>query len=577
MRSQELIALALLLAAGCEADGEREASLEAGADAAEADGAEGGTESGAALDAELELERDAALDSARDVVSDVAQPVMQDAACTGSTASCLDASVADAGSDASAPLDAGAAQDAPSEVNQADACCAAVEACTEGVTRCAGADTRERCTQGVFVSERCAGGCQPSALGPVCRAELALVRASGSLRYERRPPRADLHDFDAPELTPGRGLLVAAYRGDVLLDAVVSADGASDAGNFELWLPAQSEPADRLVIMAASTDATGRLLAAVADPGHGASSRVHSTEEAAPDARVWSFALALPEFHSGQVVTVPASAGSAALLVFDSLRRVVRDAAAILRPAAPEPVLAWLGLGTLWDCGSCMASDPVQHFGQRFPHQLWIDGSSDEAYWSDALVAHELGHYVLAAYSYPPSEAGPHYVGVPTQPGLAYSEGFATFYSSLVRDNPLYFDKQAGLFFWFRIDTRSYGPDARVWQQPEASRGLFQLMDENEVAALLWGVHEQVSSHALLQVLGSARLREPPFERGYTERRWSDATRPEDYLDTRLSHVTLADYFDALRCSQAIGAAALNQVTEPSLHFPYPSESPRCR
>jgi hypothetical protein len=90
-------------------------------------------------------------------------------------------------------------------------------------------------------------------------------------------------------------------------------------------------------------------------------------------------------------------------------------------------------------------------------------------------------------------------------------------------------------------------------------------------------VHERVPTTALLEVLGSPRLSEPPFERGYTERRWTDAERPEDYQDTRLSHVMLADYFDALRCTGAISAVLLDQVTEPSTHFPYPSESPRCR
>lgn len=455
--------------------------------------------------------------------------------------------------------------------------CVLVESCHEGVTRCRDANTLARCRDGRFVAEPCSSACAASQLGALCRPAFPLARFGGSLHYEHRPVRDDLRDFGAAVPSPGQGVLIATYRGDTLIDAVRSSDTTEDAGAFEVWLPAAPGAEDRLVVMAAATDADGRLLGAVADPGHAASTRVHTTDEAAPAPRIWSYAYAATDLQPGQALLVAAASGSGALHVFDALRRVLKETAARFHPAAPETLLAWLGLGTRWDCGSCMASDPVEHFGQRILHQLWVDGSSDEAYWSDALVMHELGHYVLAAYSYAPTEAGPHYLGVPTHPGLAFNEGFATFFSSHMRGQPLYFDKQDGVFFWFRLDTRSYAPGGPVWLRPQASRGLFQLLDENEVAALLWALRPYVSPAALLDVLAEPRLRVPPFERGYTERRWSDATRPEDYRDTRLPHVMLADYLDALRCRGDVSAEVLDQVLEPNTRFPYDSGSPRCR
>ena len=106
--------------------------------------------------------------------------------------------------------------------------------------------------------------------------------------------------------------------------------------------------------------------------------------------------------------------------------------------------------------------------------------------WSDAVTAHELGHYMMNAYGYPVGEGGPHFLAVPTHPGQAFSEGWATFFSSMARGDSIYVDKQGGAFFWWDLERRAYSAYGALWTRALPWLGLLQLMDENEAAAILW-------------------------------------------------------------------------------------------
>jgi hypothetical protein len=237
-------------------------------------------------------------------------------------------------------------------------------------------------------------------------------------------------------------------------------------------------------------------------------------------------------------------------------------------------------LGTLWRCGSCYTQDPISVLGVDFLHQLRFDGSEDQAYWSDAVNRHELGHYVMGAFGLLPRELSPRFFGEPTNPGLAWSEGWATFFSAVERGSSVYYDKQLGGFFWFDIDRRHYAFDDLVWQRPmaEASLGLTQLIDENEVASMLWKTFRTIGdSTPLLRAVASPRVSVPPFERGYTRRMWTDPDHPERFTDSAVSVPHLADYFDVLLCSGAVSSSQLDVITEPAQHYPYPSASPLCR
>jgi hypothetical protein len=86
--------------------------------------------------------------------------------------------------------------------------------------------------------------------------------------------------------------------------------------------------------------------------------------------------------------------------------------------------------GVRWDCGACFSELlPTTVQGQRYDGQLWLTGDAHENFWSPAVTLHEFGHWVMSAWGTIPHEGGAHYLGVPTFPGRAWSEGWATWMS----------------------------------------------------------------------------------------------------------------------------------------------------
>jgi hypothetical protein len=451
-------------------------------------------------------------------------------------------------------------------------------ACREGTSTCLDESTLRSCVGGQLVSEGCAAGCVATPLGATCAAELPSRELIGTLRYEAVAPTAELEDWaDTATARPAGGFLLLSLRGDALVDATETSREELVAGSFSIRVPTPAQEDDRLVVVAAAGNAPGELAYAVADPGFAPSLEPRDPLARQPEPRLWSWSFGLDDSTESAELLVTRDAGSGAAHVFANLRGVAAFAHDFYAPDRSASVLVWLGMGVAWSCGACMASSPIGMFDASFARQVWLDGSSDEGYWSDPVTSHELGHYVMSAYGLEPSEGGAHFVGAPTHPGQAWSEGWATFFSCMMRDSSRYFDKQAGAFFWWDIDLRSYHGAELVWQRAEAARGLEQLIDENEVAALLWHTYRELGAEApLLDALASPRMTEAPFARGYTRRTWSDPEHPENYSDTGVSQPYLADYFDALRCADALSAAELDAITEPDAHFPYPAGSPLC-
>lgn len=454
--------------------------------------------------------------------------------------------------------------------------CMRVESCSTGATRCT-ASGLETCVAARWQASACANECVETPLGAFCADPAPTRLLSGRVQYERRLPNRTLSDWDAPALSFGRGFLVLSYHGEELVDAVLSASSDADAGRFSLRVREPSSQEDSLVVMAAGADADQQLAYAVADPGFSSSTRAREVGKRTDAAAIWSYRFDVRQLDATNSLTILEKHGSAACHVFDRLRQVYALGRDHYRPSQPERVLVWVGLGTEWSCGACSSLSPTRVFDTTFTHQVWLDGSRDQGYWSDPVTAHELGHYVMNAYGYPAGEGGPHYLGIPTHPGQAFSEGWATFFASLARADTVYFDKQGGAFFWWDLDRRAYSVRSVLWARAVAALGLLQRMDENEVAAIMWQNYRALGAAApLLDALASERMTRAPFARGYTRRVWDDAEQPDDYTSTTQPLPYLADYLDALRCDGAFEAAALRAILEPTTYFPYPSESPLC-
>lgn len=79
------------------------------------------------------------------------------------------------------------------------------------------------------------------------------------------------------------------------------------------------------------------------------------------------------------------------------------------------------------------------------------DGDTDE--YDDSVIAHEYGHFVVAHFSHDNSPGGTHTITDNAEDiRLSFSEGWGNFFSSAVRNNPLYVDTAAQGTFSFELE-----------------------------------------------------------------------------------------------------------------------------
>ena len=446
--------------------------------------------------------------------------------------------------------------------------CAQGAACEDGVTRCAGSGL-EACNDGRWRALECAAGCVEEGRRGWCGSPGSTL--SGTVRYARRGPDAAFRGWTPEaELVPARGFLVASYRGGLLVDT-----GVTDAdGHFTVRVPARVEEEDLIVVYAAGRgSASGGVTYAVADPALSGAQRVPAVPGAS--ARIWSWSRSRRSLVERPVFTLAESEGSGAAAVFEALRVAWHRARERYgRPGLP--VVAWLGFGTTWSCGACFAPVPVTAAGRKWEAQVWLPGDSDAAWWSEAMVLHEMGHWVMASHGTSPDEGGPHFVGVPTFPGQAWSEGWATWFSSDSRNNPRYYDRQGGTMFWMDLEARS--PAAGMWTRPKPEDGLLQHIEENEVAAILYRLGRGTPSRQpLYDALGAPAMNGKSWARGYLRHRWRmEDGKVVDVRQTQTPAPCLADFLDTLMCG-GFPQAVMDAATEPAVAYPYPSHAPLCR
>ncbi len=455
--------------------------------------------------------------------------------------------------------------------------CAPMEgACEPGASACEGTDRISVCKDARWQTLPCPGGCLQTALGDFCRLQVDSVPYQASVEYTARGPNAEMTDWSPTTFTaPAQGMVVASFRGDDVIDADIT---AAD-GSFTVQVPKTLGPDDRVIVLLVHpTDAKTGLAIAIGRPD--VPDGVLDPREAGQGKpAIWQWAIDPSRNPSGSKLTIGEADGSGAVRLFDNLRRVYAETRRVLKDEG-KPLIVWLRMNTGWLCGACHFQLPAKVGPVTFFRQIAISAvAEDTAFWSDAVISHELFHWVMGSYGASPNEGGRHCLGVPTLPGQAWSEGFATGFSSIIRKSPLYFDKQDATFFWFDIARRVYVRN-KPWQRPKPEAGLQQLHDENDLAAMLYALagDAEVGSDRMLRALTSPRMTRPPFERGYVTQRWDlgKACVPTNITKTNQSAPFLADFLDALRCD-GVPAARIDAVTEPADHYPYPSQSPLCR
>jgi hypothetical protein len=449
--------------------------------------------------------------------------------------------------------------------------------CTPGDTQCLNPNTQRTCdTNGVWQSSACAAGCQASALGAAC-SSVATAAYSGTLWYEARGPNQALTDWSpTPEELRAGGVLIVSSRDGEVVDSTTT----DDQGAFEIQIPATHEAGDELLAMLVRPAESGNGVAfAVLQPDvpDGRVSAYAAGDGAEPQHWFWSIDSSV--VPSGSSLLIREEDGSGAMRVFQNLRSAY-DLTEEHYGEGGKRLVVWLRMNTSWDCGACFFDLAVNAGGLVFDSQIVLPATSqDTSYWADPVTSHELGHWVMSAYGKNPGEGGPHCVGVATFPGQAWSEGWATGFSSIIRSDEKYYDKQSGSFFWLDLAERTYFGEGEPWQRADAQAGLLQLIDEFEVSAMLWDLHDNVgvSTGRLLDALASPRVTTSPFARGYTRHQWSlgNGCAQQGVVDDGSSQPMFADYLDALRCD-GVSAERIDSATVPETYYPYPSSSPLC-
>jgi hypothetical protein len=474
------------------------------------------------------------------------------------------------------------------------ATCLFTATCREGDEQCLGATQLRRCVGGSWVTQTCPRECLSSPLGDFCSANVAVRSVMGRVMYIARGPNSTTRPTDWSTSTftvPAQSMLVLSLRVNAdgsqsVFDATTTSLGNVDGGRFSLRVPTIATSSDSILAMAIAGDGSGGLRYVVANPGFTATGE-RPTSATPTNPTAWGWRWPANTFVSGDTLTITEAMGSGAARIFDYLRYAYQFARDQFARDGLK-LVAWLQFGTSWSCGACMAQRPTTLFGsgsypgERFAVQGYFDGSGAQGYWADPVTAHEFGHWMMGSYSASPSEGGRHRFGGHVYPGMAWSEGFATWFSSDVRNSSLYYDKQGSSFYWFDIAARQYAPgiSALPWERPVPSGGLEQTIDENEVAAMLWSIRggSTASSASMYRALASGRMQGPTFARGYRAWRWNMLDSFGDPLGAIRSSTPapyLADFLDALLCN-GFSRSAVDAATQPSLFYPYPSTSPLC-
>jgi len=318
------------------------------------------------------------------------------------------------------------------------------------VGHCSG-DTLVRCAAGAPQTTDCTTngmvcGYGGDATGYACVAATPFV-VRGTVRYEDRAP---LTQGGLGPLTPvvARSAEVSVVRDSD--SAILATALTGDDGSYTLRYTATQGELVHVMATARSTIAARPVRV------FRAASMVHAFGGA-------SFAAAAAVQQD--LLVTDASGVSAAFNILDQ-GVLSMDA---LRALGETPVQ----LTARWASGS--TNGTYYSNGTIF----MLGSASDDDGYDDTVILHEIGHFVEDRFSRSDSPGGAH-DGSPTDPNLAWSEGWATYFAMALRGAPYYMDTNAGGGWVENSDTSATSLAAGATMGSDIS--------ENTVSQILWDV-----------------------------------------------------------------------------------------
>ncbi len=208
-----------------------------------------------------------------------------------------------------------------------------------------------------------------------------------------------------------------------------------------------------------------------------------------------------------------------------------------------------------WEDGSATICDALSCFSDRDDTIYVLGLAADGDAFDDPVLAHEFGHYLEAVFSRSDSPGGAH-DGTPTDPRLAWGEGYGTWAGCELLDSPRYIDTFAtGAMV---IDVSATGVRA------SRQGGLTQLLSEYVVAEALWTLSRGAGA---ISPLGGAAV----FD---AMRGWFTAS---GFRDRGVRGLDFVDFLDGIMCRSTSREATVRATVVDRLRFPYDFGGPaRC-
>lgn len=129
------------------------------------------------------------------------------------------------------------------------------------------------------------------------------------------------------------------------------------------------------------------------------------------------------------------------------------------------------------------------------------DSEGDHDEYDDSVIAHEYGHFIVHHFSKDDSPGGEHFITDNSQDiRLSWSEGWGNFFSSAVRNSPVYLDTSTGGSFSFNLEDYSTSPapstlkSVAIYTTSEiAVTGvLWDLFDDPSTLLSIFEQHDQI-------------------------------------------------------------------------------------
>jgi hypothetical protein len=276
---------------------------------------------------------------------------------------------------------------------------------------------------------------------------------SGVVRYEDKPPleSGELGPI-APKVSRGVAVAVVAETGGATLAMGITGDD----GSYSLTFDATGGDAVHILAATSSTLPARPITVRHIDSNTGVPGLIHGFGGA-------TFAAGVDTTNDVLVTVVSNEAG--AFNIFDELVTMMDRVHVAFSDPAPVPLTAF------WQVGN----DDGTYYDGSAIHLL--GAADDDDGFDDTVILHESGHYIEDKEGRSDSPGGSHNGGT-TDPRLAWSEGFSTYWAMAVRGAPVYMDSNAGGGFGFNADTSI--------TKAQAAGAISQQISEDMVCEILW-------------------------------------------------------------------------------------------